>query len=124
VFLVAPVAAATLGRSRHRQFRPYWIVLQIGHQQAHGLRRPRPGDRQHVHQHPELLIKRVSDADEVSDLVVAHDHVARLRRVRQTGESDFPRLGVPNALVVLRGQIERGGETAAEPVDRGRRYRG
>ena len=97
--------------------------MQILDAQPDGLARTCAGDRQRIGQQPELMIEPVGGGDEFAHLVVGEDDVARFLRIRQTGQSDFPRVPVLNALVVLRRQLQRGAQATAKPVDGGRCHR-
>jgi len=57
----------------------------------------------------------ISGADELPHLVVREDHVARLCRVRQTDQTDFPCLTVLNPLVVMYSVSCDLGEQAVTP---------
>ena len=109
----AAVSAATLGRLRHHQLRPQRMIVQILDAEPDGLARTRASDRQRIGQQSEPVIECVGGGDELAHLVVGEDDVARFLRIRQTGKSDFPRLPVLNALVVLRCLLQRGAQATA-----------
>ena len=48
------------------------------------------------------MIEHIGGGDELADLGVGKDDVAGFLRIRQTGESDFPRVPVLNPFVMLR----------------------
>src|SRR5262249_2897249 len=48
VLLLAAVAAATLAASRHPQFRPQRMIVQVLDTEPDRLRRPRAGCRKHI----------------------------------------------------------------------------
>ena len=58
------------------------------------------------------MVKAVGGGDELADLVVGYDDVARVLRIRQTGKSDIPCVAILDALVMLRGQLQRGTQAA------------
>ena len=58
------------------------------------------------------MIESVGGADEFAHLVIGHDDIACLLRIRQTGKSDFPRLPVLNSFIVPSRQFQRGAQTA------------
>ena len=84
------------------------MIVQIFDAQTHGLARTRARHRQRIGEQPELVIDAVGGGDELAHRVVGQDDVACFLRIRQTGQSDFPRLPVLNALVMLRGLLQRG----------------
>jgi len=95
------------------------VIVQIIDAQPDRLRWPRASDRQRIDEQPELVIECISGADEPAHLAVVQDDVARLHRIRQTGQSDFPRLPVPNPLVVLSRQFQGGEQASADAIDGG-----
>ena len=96
--------------------------MQILNAQSDDLARACAGDCQRIGQQPELMIERVGGGDEFAHLVVRENNVARLLRIRQTGEPDFP--GVP---VWMRSSWARSAAARrtgrAKPIDSGRRHR-
>ena len=60
------------------------------------------------------MIVRIGGADECSDFVVRENDIARFLRVRQSGEANFPRVAVSDAIIVLRGQRQGGAYATAE----------
>jgi hypothetical protein len=50
----------------------------------------------------ELMIKRIGAGDELVDLLVRNDHVARLLRIGQSSETYFPCVTVLDPLIMLR----------------------
>ena len=92
--------------------------MQILDAEPDGLARARARDCQRIGQQPELVIGTIGGGDELAHLVVGKDDVAGLLRIRQSGESDFPRAAILDALVVLRGLFQCGAQAGAKPVDR------
>src|SRR6516225_7027163 len=95
------------------------MVVQILDAKPHGLTRSCAGDSQDVDQQTQLMITSVGRCDEVSDLCVGDDDVARLLRIRQTGQPDFPSLPVLNPLVMMSRQLQGGEQASANAIDRG-----
>src|SRR6516162_3568754 len=67
------------------------------------------------------MIEAIGGGDQFAYLVVRDDDVARLPRIRQTGQTDFPRLPVLNPLVMMSCQLQGSEQASADSIDRGRR---
>ena len=61
------------------------MIVKVFDAKAGRLARPRPCDGQRIDKQSKLMILPVSGGDEGVDRGVAHDHVARLLSVRQSG---------------------------------------
>ena len=97
--------------------------MQIFNTQPDDLARACAGDRQRIGQQPELMIQHISGGDKFVHLIVGKNNVARLLSIRQIGKADFPGVPVLDALIVQRGQGQRGAQTATKPIDSGRCHR-
>src|SRR6516225_12081740 len=65
------------------------------------------------------MIEAIGGGDQFAYLVVSDDDVARLPRIRQTGQADFPRLPVLNPLVMVSCQLQGSEQASADSIYRG-----